>query len=52
MFETVDIFDISSIYNDQKGVWYQQVTSGTPPSPRVDYCTISVSAGDDSSHNM
>jgi hypothetical protein len=51
-FESVDVFDIASIYNNGNGAWYTQKTTGTTPEPRSDYCTIGISAPDNSSHNI
>jgi hypothetical protein len=51
-FDTVEVFDVSSIYNHGDGVWYSQKTTGDVPKARVDFCAVSVSAPDNSSHNM
>ncbi|ORY15499.1 hypothetical protein BCR34DRAFT_179054 [Clohesyomyces aquaticus] len=53
-FDTVDVFDIGSYLKDpsKNGTWYSQPTSGDIPPPRVDFCSIIVSAPDNSSHNI
>jgi hypothetical protein len=51
-FESVNIFDIATVYNGQDGAWYRQNTSGQTPEPRIDFCVVSVAAPDNSSHNL
>ncbi|KAF2463665.1 uncharacterized protein BDR25DRAFT_383545 [Lindgomyces ingoldianus] len=52
--DTVDVFDIASYLENpsKNGTWYSQATSGEIPPPRLDFCTIIVSAPDNSSHNI
>ncbi|CAL5871657.1 uncharacterized protein PFLUO_LOCUS5910 [Penicillium psychrofluorescens] len=47
-FDSVDIFDIASM----DGAWYNQPVSGDIPGPRTDFCVVTVSAPDNSSHNI
>jgi hypothetical protein len=53
-FATVDIFDINSYLDDRSsnGTWYSQKTTGDVPAPRIDFCTITISAQDNSSHHI
>lgn len=53
-FEEVAVFDISSYFDDMSsnGTWYMQKTKGTIPPARIDTCIVSISAPDNSSHNM
>lgn len=53
-FDTVDVFDIDSYLQnpDSSGLWYAQSTAGDIPAPRIDFCTVSVSALDNSSHHI
>ncbi|KAF1956954.1 hypothetical protein CC80DRAFT_547667 [Byssothecium circinans] len=53
-FSSVDIFDIDSYLKDMKsnGTWYQQNTTGDVPPARIDYCSVSISAPDNSSHHI
>ncbi|KAF2659858.1 hypothetical protein K491DRAFT_688734 [Lophiostoma macrostomum CBS 122681] len=53
-FSAVDIFDIDSYLQtpSSNGTWYQQNTTGDIPKPRIDFCTVSVSAPDNSSHHI
>ncbi|PVH92999.1 hypothetical protein DM02DRAFT_733378 [Periconia macrospinosa] len=53
-FGSVDVFDIDSYLKnpDSNGKWYQQKTTGEIPPPRIDYCSVSVSAPDNSSHHI
>jgi hypothetical protein len=49
------VFDLESYFGDttsSNGTWYQQVTTGDIPSPRIDFCTVYVSAPDNSSHHI
>ncbi|KAL8840361.1 MAG: hypothetical protein Q9170_001376 [Blastenia crenularia] len=53
--DSVDIFDVSSIYDDRilgGGLWYKQQTTGDVPTSRVDFCLILVRAVDTSSANI
>ena len=53
--DVVDIFDISSIYDDRVlsgGSWYKQNVTGDIPESRVDFCVILASPPDYSSRNM
>jgi len=51
--EYVDFFDISSLYNGSpNGTWHRQKTTGDIPEPRIDFCIVTVSAPDNSSHNI
>ncbi|KAF9741443.1 hypothetical protein PMIN07_001401 [Paraphaeosphaeria minitans] len=53
-FNTVDVFDLDSYFSDtsSNGTWYEQTTTGDIPAPRIDFCTIYVSAPDNSSHHI
>lgn len=53
-FDVVDIFDINSYLENTggNGTWYSQSTSGDIPQPRIDFCTVSASAPDNSSHHI
>ncbi|KAL1600393.1 hypothetical protein SLS60_006778 [Paraconiothyrium brasiliense] len=54
-FNTVDVFDLDSYFKDpssSNGTWYQQTTIGDIPPPRIDFCTVSTSAPDNSSHHL
>lgn len=53
-FETVDVFDIDSYLQkpDSNGTWYSQNTTGNVPEPRIDFCTVSISSPDNSSHHI
>jgi hypothetical protein len=50
----VDVFDIESYLNDpsSNGSWYSQNTTGDVPAPRIDFCTVAISAPDNSSHHI
>jgi len=49
----VDVFDVNSLYNGSPaGRWSKQATTGDSPSPRVEFCIVTVSAQDRSSYNM
>ena len=52
--DEIDVFDVASYFNASTpdGTWYKQTTSGDTPEPRIDFCLISASAPDGSSHNM
>ncbi|KAK7179770.1 hypothetical protein DPSP01_003245 [Paraphaeosphaeria sporulosa] len=53
-FNTVDVFDLDSYFSDtsSNGTWYEQATTGDIPAPRIDFCTVYVSAPDNSSHHI
>ncbi|KAF2116289.1 hypothetical protein BDV96DRAFT_491395 [Lophiotrema nucula] len=53
-FDSVDVFDIDSYLQDtsSNGTWYRQNTTGDIPAPRIDFCTTSISAPDNSSHHI
>lgn len=53
-FATVDLFDIDSYLQnpDSNGTWYSQKTTGDIPKPRIDFCTVVISAPDNSSHHI
>jgi len=53
-FATVDVFDIESYLQNpsSNGSWYSQKTSGDVPEPRIDFCTVVMSAPDNSSHHI
>jgi hypothetical protein len=53
-FATVDVFDIDSYLQDpnSNGTWYSQKTTGDVPKPRIDFCTVAISAPDNSSHHI
>lgn len=48
------VFDVASLYDPStpNGTWYRQVVSGTVPGQRLDHCLVTVSAPDNSSHNI
>jgi hypothetical protein len=50
----VDVFDIDSYIRDpaSNGSWYAQATTGDIPDPRTDFCTVVMSAPDNSSHHI
>lgn len=50
----MDVFDLESYYADpsSNGTWYQQNTTGDIPRPRIDYCTVTAAAPDNSSHHI
>ena len=50
----MDIFDIDSYLQDKpsNGTWYRQNTTGDIPAPRIDFCTVAISAPDNSSHHI
>ena len=53
----IDVFDVASIYNASTpdGIWYKQEVwnqNTEVPSARVDFCLITASSQDSSSHNM
>ncbi|KAL8943773.1 MAG: hypothetical protein Q9216_000879 [Gyalolechia sp. 2 TL-2023] len=53
--ESIDVFDVSSIYDDRVlggGAWYKQNTTGDIPASRVDFCIFLARAVDTSSANM
>jgi hypothetical protein len=51
---TVYVFDVGAYLADpaKGGVWYEQKTGGASPPPRTDFCLVTVSAPDNSSHNI
>ncbi|KAF2874637.1 hypothetical protein BDV95DRAFT_337793 [Massariosphaeria phaeospora] len=53
-FSSVDIFDIDSYLQNlvSNGTWYQQNTTGEIPPARIDFCTVSISSADKSSHHI
>ncbi|KAA8651738.1 hypothetical protein EYZ11_000059 [Aspergillus tanneri] len=52
-FDQIDFLDVSSLANDNSnGTWYAQKASGDIPSGRTDFCLVSASAKDNSSHNI
>lgn len=53
-FSKVDVFDLDSYFGDtsSNGTWYEQTTDGHIPAPRIDFCTVYVSAPDNSSHHI
>jgi hypothetical protein len=50
-FDSVNVFDIASVYTGN-GNWYKQTTSGNVPPPRIESCSVAVAAPDNSSYNM
>lgn len=48
------MFDINSYLEDpsSNGTWYSQKTTGDVPPPRIDFCTVAISAPDNSSHHI
>ena len=48
------MFDINSYLQNTKsnGTWYQQETGGDIPPARIDFCTVAMSAPDNSSHHI
>ena len=50
----MDVFDLESYYADpsSNGRWYRQKTNGDIPPPRIDYCSVSTSAPDNSSQHI
>ncbi|KAL9120371.1 MAG: hypothetical protein Q9187_003073 [Circinaria calcarea] len=50
--DSVDIFNINSLYNDTAGTWVSQATTGDIPISRVSGCVVMASAQDNSSHNI
>jgi hypothetical protein len=53
-FATVDVFDVDSYLQNpsSNGTWYSQKTTGEIPAPRIDFCTVVMSASDNSSHHI
>ncbi|KAJ5975630.1 hypothetical protein N7481_009337 [Penicillium waksmanii] len=52
-FDSVDFLDVASIDNgNSDGNWYSQNTTGDIPAPRTDFCLVTVSAPDNSSHSI
>ncbi|KAI9684437.1 MAG: hypothetical protein M1829_002247 [Trizodia sp. TS-e1964] len=51
--DQIDIFDIASLYNgSSSGTWLKQAATGDIPQPRIDFCLVSASAPDNSTHNL
>ena len=50
--DSIDVYDIASLFNESKQAWYQQPASGDIPEPRIDHCLVSAWAPDRSSFNM
>lgn len=50
----IDIFDISTLYNggNASSGWYKQQATGNVPLARGAFCAVTVSAPDNSSHNI
>lgn len=49
----MDFLDVASINNDaSNGTWYTQATTGSIPAARTDFCVITASAPDNSSHSI
>jgi hypothetical protein len=48
------VFDIDSYLQNpsSNGSWYSQRTTGDIPAPRIDFCTVVISASDNSSHHI
>lgn len=52
-FNTIDILDIQSLDgSDESSTWYTQEAKGEIPDGRTDFCVVTVSAKDNSSHNI
>jgi hypothetical protein len=53
-FFKVDVFDIDSYFRvpSGNGSWYAQATTGDIPDPRIDFCTVVMSAPDNWSHHI
>lgn len=49
----IDIFDVASLdASPNSGSWYTQPAAGDIPKPRIDFCVVSASVADGSSHTM
>jgi hypothetical protein len=49
----ISVFDISSYHrNASNPQWYKQNATGSIPQPRVEFCSVMISAPDNSSHNI
>jgi hypothetical protein len=48
---TIDVFDINSYYHNAS-TWYKQNATGNIPPARAEFCSVVVSAPDNSSHNI
>lgn len=48
------MFDIDSYLQNpsSNGSWYSQKTTGDIPAPRINFCTVVISASDNSSHHI
>ncbi|KAI9931940.1 hypothetical protein MW887_009441 [Aspergillus wentii] len=52
-FNEIDFLDVASLDNgDENGSWYKQKASGDIPDGRIDFCLVTASAKDNSSHNI
>ncbi|KAL5365303.1 hypothetical protein BJX96DRAFT_181507 [Aspergillus floccosus] len=52
-FDKVDFLDVSSIADDSRNAtWFVQRAAGEVPPPRTDFCLVTASAKDNSSHNI
>lgn len=53
---TVDIFDVASLYSTNQSApdsaWHSQTVSGQIPGQRAQFCSVTASAPDNSSHNI
>jgi hypothetical protein len=51
--DNITIFDVGSyLRNNSEPLWYAQNATGDIPEPRAYFCTLMVSAPDNSSHNI
>lgn len=51
--DNITIFDVGSyLRNSSEQLWYSQNATGDVPEPRAHFCTLMVSAPDNSSHNI
>lgn len=52
-FDEIDFLDIASLDDSSKtGTWHTQLTSGDVPDGRTEFCVVTASAKDNSSHNI
>ncbi|GAB1212441.1 hypothetical protein ATERTT37_001580 [Aspergillus terreus] len=52
-FDEIDFLDVSSIADDSRNAtWFVQRAAGEIPPPRTDFCLVTASAKDNSSHNI